>query len=227
MGGVAHDVRRPRARHRLVAAEQVLDRRGGDDRPGPQGVGGDPIRFDSAAKPSAASVIAVLGEHVADALPIHFFDRFRGGESVRMCAWSEARSCEIAARVRRKVPRTSICCIRSNFLAGSSIEGERSIAEALLTTMSIAPNFSTVFETACSIESSWRTSPTIASARPPAAVISAAAVWTVPSRRGCGSLSSPAARHWRRHVLPAPRSPGRCRGCRRTSDRPAGEGCVV
>ena len=47
-------------------------------------------------------------------------------------------------RVSRKVPRISICCMRSNFFIARSVEGERSIAEALLTTMSIPPNRSTV-----------------------------------------------------------------------------------
>ena len=41
VGGVGHDLRRARARHRLVAAEQVLHGRGGDDRARPQAVRAD------------------------------------------------------------------------------------------------------------------------------------------------------------------------------------------
>ena len=89
-------------------------------------------------------------------------------------------------RVSRNVPRISICCMRSNFFIARSVEGERSIAEALLTTMSMAPKRSTVSATARCTSSSWRTSPTTASAWPPACSISSAAVWMVPSSRGWG-----------------------------------------
>ena len=78
-------------------------------------------------------------------------------------------------------------CIRSYRFAASAVEGERSIAEALLTQMSMPPKVSTVCATALLIDSSSRTSPTIASARPPADSISSAAVWIVPGSFGCGS----------------------------------------
>src|SRR5215218_11363006 len=53
--------------------------------------------------------------------------------------------------------------------------------------MSIPPKRSYVRSTASATVLSSRTSPTIASACPPAASISAAALWIVPCRRGCGS----------------------------------------
>src|SRR5262245_32058877 len=60
------------------------------------------------------------------------------------------------------------------------------IALALLTTMSMPPNFSAVASSAVFTFSSSRTSTTIGSALPPAASISAAAVWMVPGSFGCG-----------------------------------------
>ncbi len=64
--------------------------------------------------------------------------------------------------------------------------GVRSIALALLTTMSIASKRSMVCTTAVEMLTSSRTSPTIGSARPPASSICLAAVKTVPSSLGCG-----------------------------------------
>ncbi len=61
------------------------------------------------------------------------------------------------------------------------------MALALLTQMSIPPKRSTVCSTASKTWSSSRMSPTMGSARPPASSISAAAVYTVPGRAGCGS----------------------------------------
>ncbi len=61
------------------------------------------------------------------------------------------------------------------------------MALALLTTMSIPPNCSTVRSTAATTASSSRTSPTIGSACPPASSIAFAAVWMVPGSFGCGS----------------------------------------
>src|SRR5580700_8856504 len=64
---------------------------------------------------------------------------------------------------------------------------DRLIAEALLTHTSIPPNRSTASATAAATWSSSRMSPTTGSARPPAASICSAAVYTVPSSLGCGS----------------------------------------
>ena len=79
-------------------------------------------------------------------------------------------------RLSRKLPRALMLCIRSYFFIARLSGSERSIAEALLTTMSMPPNFSTVCATASVTESSSRTSPTIGSALPPAASIASAAV---------------------------------------------------
>ncbi len=57
-----------------------------------------------------------------------------------------------------------------------SVVLRRSIALALFTTMSMPPKRSTVASTACWTEPSSRTSPTMASALPPACSISSAAV---------------------------------------------------
>ena len=63
----------------------------------------------------------------------------------------------------------------------------RLIALALLTQMSMPPKRSAACATAAKTCSSSRMSPTIGSACPPAASISAAAVWMVPASFGCGS----------------------------------------
>src|SRR5439155_18293201 len=64
---------------------------------------------------------------------------------------------------------------------------DRLIALALLTQTSIPPKRSTACSTAANTCCSSRMSPTIGSARPPAASICSAAVYTVPSSLGCGS----------------------------------------
>ena len=93
----------------------------------------------------------------------------------------------MAARLTTNVPRVLIDCIRSYRLISSASVPDRLIAEALLTHTSIPPNRSTASATAAATWSSSRMSPTTGSARPPAASISAAAVYTVPSSVGCGS----------------------------------------
>src|SRR5580704_11551466 len=98
------------------------------------------------------------------------------------------RRCGIDVLLSRKVPRQLMSCIRSYLFIDSDSEPDRSMALALLTTMSMPPNRSTVRATAPATLSSSRTSPAIASALPPAASIAAAAVWMVPSSRGCGSV---------------------------------------
>jgi len=70
----------------------------------------------------------------------------------------------------------SVCAIDSSW-----------IALALLTHTSMPPKRSTVCSTTAATEFSSRTSPTIGSARTPAASISAAAVWIVPGSFGLGS----------------------------------------
>ena len=67
------------------------------------------------------------------------------------------------------------------------IVGVSEIALALLITMSIPPNSSTVFSTAFLIWSSCRISVMIGSALPPHSSISSAAVNIVPGSLGCGS----------------------------------------
>src|SRR6185312_8979012 len=61
------------------------------------------------------------------------------------------------------------------------------MALALLTTMSMPPNFAAVWSSAAFTTTSSRTSTCSARARPPAVSMSAAAVWMVPSSLGCGS----------------------------------------
>ena len=111
---------------------------------------------------------------------------FRGGDSDRMCGFSASFRIGTAARLSMNVPRTLTSCMRSYFFAARSSEPDRSITEALLTTMSMPPNSPCVFITASVMSSSLRTSPTIGSARPPAASMASAAEWTVPSSFGCG-----------------------------------------
>jgi hypothetical protein len=54
----------------------------------------------------------------------------------------------MAWRVKRSVPRTSVCYMTPNRAVESCSEGDTSIAEALLTTMSIPPKCSAVLLTA-------------------------------------------------------------------------------
>ena len=92
------------------------------------------------------------------------------------------------ARVQANVPRTLTWCMRSNRFIGVSRVPVRLIALALLTRMSIPPKRSAVRATASSIWRSSRTSTAQASAWPPAASISAAAVWIVPGSLGWTSV---------------------------------------
>jgi hypothetical protein len=55
--------------HRLFAAEQVLDRGGGDQRPRPQRVGGDAVLGELGGEPQGAQRHPVLGDRVADVRP--------------------------------------------------------------------------------------------------------------------------------------------------------------
>ena len=71
-------------------------------------------------------------------------------------------------------------------MTGRSATGMSAIALALFTHRSMPPKRSTVCATAAATWSSKRMSPTIGRAWPPAASISAAAVWTVPASLGCG-----------------------------------------
>ncbi len=64
----------------------------------------------------------------------------------------------------RNEPRQLMFCMRSNFFIDSAVVGDRSMALALLTTMSMPPKRSTVRATASSTEASSRTSPTTARA---------------------------------------------------------------
>jgi hypothetical protein len=92
---------------------------------------------------------------------------FSGGDSDRMCGFSASFRIGTAARLSMNVPRTLTSCMRSYFFAASSSEPDRSITEALFTTMSMPPNSPWVFSTAAVMSSSLRTSPTIGSARRP------------------------------------------------------------
>jgi hypothetical protein len=60
VGGVGHDLRAPRAGHRGVAAEQVLDRRRRDQRARPEGVRRDAAVAELLAMPSATMLIPYL-----------------------------------------------------------------------------------------------------------------------------------------------------------------------
>jgi len=105
-----------------------------------------------------------------------------------MCAFPDMRRCGRHALVSANVPRTLICCIRSNRFIDSASVPSSAIALALFTQMSMPPKCSTAVRAARSTSSSLRTSPTTATALPPAASISATAVCTVPGSFGCGSL---------------------------------------
>ena len=85
------------------------------------------------------------------------------------------------------MPRSWIEVIRSNRLTGRFSVESSAMADALFTQMSMPPNRSTALATALVTDSSSRTSPTTASAWPPASSISAAAVWIVPGNLGSGS----------------------------------------
>ena len=91
------------------------------------------------------------------------------------------------ARLTRKVPRALMFCIRSSRLGSVCSVPVRWMAEALLMQMSMPPKRSTVRATAASIWSASRMSHSSGKAWPPAASISAAAVWMVPGSVGCGS----------------------------------------
>ena len=84
------------------------------------------------------------------------------------------------AFVTKKVPLTLISCIRSNRLGSVSSVLVSEMADALLIRISIPPNFSTVLSMTFCTWSSNRISHCTASALPPAASISAAAVNIVP-----------------------------------------------
>src|SRR5262245_32516189 len=68
-----------------------------------------------------------------------------------------------------------------------AVTGASEIALALLTTMSSAPKCSAARSIAVLTAASSRTSTASGSARPPAASLSAAAVWMVPASFGCGA----------------------------------------
>ena len=67
---------------------------------------------------------------------------FSGGAKVMTWEFADWRRCGSAAFVNRKVPRTLMSIIRSNFLADSCSVGSVAIALALLTTMSTPPKCS-------------------------------------------------------------------------------------
>ena len=88
------------------------------------------------------------------------------------------------------------------------------MALALLTTMSMPPNFAAVSSIAALTAASSRTSTASGSALPPAFSISAAAVWMVPSSLGCGStvlaamaILAPSAAALSAIASPMPREP--------------------
>ena len=114
-----------------------------------------------------------------------------GGLRVRMCGSRPAAALASrygsAACVTQNVPRTLTPTIRSNRFIGVCAVPARKMADALLTTMSMPPKWSAACFIASATRASSRASTWSASACPPAASISAAAVWIVPSRRGCGS----------------------------------------
>lgn len=84
-----------------------------------------------------------------------------------------------------KVPRALTWCMRSKRFMSVAASGVRLTALALLTTMSMPPNVSAVRSIAALTMASSRTSTASASARPPAASISAAALWMVPGNFAC------------------------------------------
>src|ERR1043165_3675715 len=110
----------------------------------------------------------------------------RGGDNIRMCGFCAFSRCGVACLLTMKVPRALIWCIRSKRRMSVCCTLVSWIALSLLTTISMPPNFSAVVSSACLTFSSSRTSTTIGSALPPAASISAAAVWIVPGSFGCG-----------------------------------------
>jgi len=117
----------------------------------------------------------------------HCRSRLSGGDRERTRGWEDSSSHGNVSVKTTKAPRTLMSCIRSYRLVGSSPIPWSVIAEALLITISMPPNRSTVFETAEATTLSSRTSPVIGSALPPASSIFAAAVWTVPGSLGSGS----------------------------------------
>ncbi len=102
--------------------------------------------------------------------------------------------CGFAARSRwgsayfdtMKVPRVLIWCMRSKRRMSVSAMPVSETALALFTTMSMPPKCAAVLSIAALTAASSRTSTASGSARPPAASISAAAVWMVPGNFGCG-----------------------------------------
>src|SRR5258706_8413414 len=89
--------------------------------------------------------------------------------------------------VTKKVPRTLMLCTRSNLLISVFSVEVSDMAEALLMTISMPPNFLMAFATAFCIWSSNLISHCTANALPPAASISAAAENIVPLSFGFSS----------------------------------------
>ena len=85
-----------------------------------------------------------------------------------------------------KVPRALTPIIRSKRFIGVSSVPVRLMALALLTRMSMPPKCSAARATPSAICASSRISTWSASALPPAASISSAALWMVPGSFGCG-----------------------------------------
>src|SRR6478736_2259708 len=104
-----------------------------------------------------------------------------------MCGLADFSRCGRQTWAHRNVPRTLTCCIRSKRFIGVSSAPRSQIALALLTRMSMPPKRSTACATAACTCSSSRMSQAIASAWPPAASTSAAAVWMVPGSFGFGT----------------------------------------
>ena len=138
-----------------------------------------------AAMPSSAS--STLSPNVTRLIPYfaivyavwvvnHLGSRLIGGDSVRMWALSDFLSHSIDDLASRNEPRALMSFIRSYFFIDTSSVFDRSIALALLTTMSMPPNSSAVLATASRTKSSSRMSPTSGRALPPAASIASAAV---------------------------------------------------
>ncbi len=163
-------------RHRLVAAEQVLDRRGGDDRARPERVGGDAVPSQLLREAEGAEAHPVLGDRVGEvaAGPLRVeVDRRREGEDVRVRRPRAGGGCRLAEQEGAAAVDVlhQVVALHLDLLGGAEVD-RAGVVEADVDAAELRHGLGDRGST----EASSRTSPTIGSALPPAASISSAAV---------------------------------------------------
>src|SRR5690625_2753510 len=146
-----------------------------------------PAPANSALMPSTHRLMPYLAMVYAVWSLNHLASRLGGGDIISTCGLDAFCRYGRAARVVTNVPRVLTWCIRSKRFIGVSAVPASQIALALLTTMSMPPKCSAVSASASATRASSRMSTLSGRALPPAASISAAAVWMVPGNLGLGA----------------------------------------